>query len=71
VALSGTARRRLAALRRPAEEEESGEGSRLGVKTRRRSGLPEQQRRAASDRGSNAALEHSGRNGGEAGEASD
>jgi hypothetical protein len=40
------------------------------MKARRRSGLPGQRRRAASDRGSDAALGHGSRNGGEAGEAS-
>jgi hypothetical protein len=45
-------------------------GGRLGMKTRRCSNLPGQRRRAASDRGSDAALKHGGRNGGEAGEAS-
>jgi hypothetical protein len=46
-------------------------GSRLGVKTRRCSGLPVQQQRTTSDRGSDVALGHSGRNGGKVREASD
>jgi hypothetical protein len=46
-------------------------GGRLGVKTRRCSGLPVQQQRTTSDRGSDAALGHSGWNGGKVGEASD